>query len=107
MSFYILCIFFSMHNSEPDYNIVLPCDQAVMRVRLGTIIWALLVLGGASLVGQVVRVLSVDVTDLPPTPDDTTTNTQHDANSFSDTTLGADDDNLVWFMQVRIESGKL
>lgn len=73
-----------------------------MRVRLGTIVWALLVLGGASLVGQVVRVLSVDVTDVPPTPDDPNT-TQHDANSFPDTTLGEDDSNLMWFMQVWTE----
>ncbi|KAK3863323.1 hypothetical protein Pcinc_030893 [Petrolisthes cinctipes] len=68
-----------------------------MRVRLGTIIWTLLVLGGASLVGQVVRVLSVDVTDSPPT-DQTTS--YHNTTTSLDATLGTEDNNLMWFMQI-------
>lgn len=66
-----------------------------MRVRLGAIVWTLLVLGGASLVGQVVRVLSIDVND--PSGEDTNPGNQSRGSPDS---LGSSEDQLLWFIQV-------
>lgn len=69
-----------------------------MRVSPGAIIWTLLVLGGASLVGQVVRVLSIDVED-PPEESTTATNQTRESGVEG---LGLGDDQLLWFLQVSI-----
>ncbi len=68
-----------------------------MRVSPGAIVWTLLVLGGASLVGQVVRVLSIDV-DEPP-EESTTSGNQTAASAEG---LGSRDNQLLWFIQVSI-----
>ena len=66
-----------------------------MRVSPGAIVWTLLVLGGASLVGQVVRVLSIDV-------DETLQDDKNDRNQSRGPhdSLGSSDDHILWFMQV-------
>lgn len=69
-----------------------------MRVSPGAIIWTLLVLGGASLVGQVVKVLSIDVED-PPEESTTATNQTRESGVEG---LGLGDDQLLWFLQVSI-----
>lgn len=71
-----------------------------MRVSPGAIVWTLLVLGGASLVGQVVRVLSIDVEY--PSEEPTSADNQPKESAEC---LGSRDNQLLWFIQVRI-SGK-
>lgn len=66
-----------------------------MRVSPGAIVWTLLVLGGASLVGQVVRVLSIDVDE---TLQDYTNNGNQSRGPREG--LGSSDDHILWFMQI-------
>ncbi|XP_042875483.1 transmembrane protein 62-like [Penaeus japonicus] len=67
-----------------------------MRVGLGTLVWAIIVLGGASLVGRVVHVLSVDVEEA--FEEHESHKNGHSRNSQAQ--LRADSDHLMWFMQV-------
>ncbi|KAG0724229.1 Transmembrane protein 62 [Chionoecetes opilio] len=66
-----------------------------MRVRLAAIVWTLLVLGGASLIGQVVRVLSINVDDTPEEYSGAGNQSRG-----SPTALDASDDHLTWFIQI-------
>lgn len=74
-----------------------PQFSTAMRVSPGAIVWTLFVLGGASLVGQVVRVLSIDVDD--PPEESTTTGNQPRESADG---LGSEDNQLLWFIQVSI-----
>ncbi|XP_071537020.1 transmembrane protein 62-like [Panulirus ornatus] len=67
-----------------------------MRVALGTVVWAILVVGGASLVGQVVWVLSVDVKE----PSDERHDTGNKHGGAGHITLASEAEHLIWFMQI-------
>lgn len=73
-----------------------------MRVGLGTIVCTLMVLGGASLVGQVVRVLSIDVTDAPNRLGSASTiaSTRRTSGGSANLHLDSNPNHLIWFMQV-------
>ncbi|XP_045625746.1 transmembrane protein 62 [Procambarus clarkii] len=67
-----------------------------MRIGLGTIVWTILALGGASLVGQVVRVLSIDVTE----PPNNTHRTKNRRTESGNVVLDSSSNHLIWFMQI-------
>ncbi|XP_042216646.1 transmembrane protein 62-like isoform X2 [Homarus americanus] len=67
-----------------------------MRVGLGAIVWTILVIGGASLVGQVVRVLSIDLRE----PLDDGHDTRPRRRESAQVVLDSAADHLIWFMQI-------
>lgn len=72
-------------------------NLSAMRVSLSALVWTLVVLGGASLIGRVVHVLSVDVTEFSPEH-------HEDENTLSKSSdemhVNSKPHHLVWFVQV-------
>ncbi|KAL7637800.1 UNVERIFIED_CONTAM: hypothetical protein RMT77_011412 [Armadillidium vulgare] len=70
-----------------------------MRLRLSTIIGMIIIIGGASIVGRVVKVISLNNSE-SVNSEESSTFEENFKNDFNDLVLGNSPDHLIWFMQV-------
>lgn len=71
-----------------------------MRLRLSTIIGMIIIIGGASIVGRVVKVISLNNSE-SVNSEESSTFEENFKNDFNDLVLGNSPDHLIWFMQVK------
>ncbi|XP_064082624.1 transmembrane protein 62-like isoform X1 [Macrobrachium nipponense] len=81
-----------------SYSTCIDClmSQKKMRIGLSALVWTVVVLGGASLIGRVVHVLSVDVREFSPDNHDH----EKDGKDSKQVHINAKPNRLVWFVQI-------
>lgn len=69
-----------------------------MRLRLGTIVGMIIIIGCASIVGRVVKVISLNNSS---NDEELPTSEENLKNDFTNIVLGNSPDHLIWFLQVK------